>query len=75
MAIQIPGELETELQQLAAEQGTSIDALTELAIRQYLDLHSLVLHSSVEKGIAAVERGEWIDHDELFDRLERRYSR
>lgn len=34
-------------------------------------IHRLVLLEMVEKSLQKIRQGKWIDHDELFDRLEK----
>ena len=37
-------------------------------------IHRLVLLEMVERSLDKINQGRWIDHDELFDRIEKEYE-
>ena len=69
MVAHLNPEQEARLHLAATLRGVSADLIAQLAVAHYLQLKS-----SVQLGLEEAERGELIDHDELFDELERRYS-
>ena len=72
MEVRITPDLETKLTRLAAERGQNTDALVEEAIRKFVDHDEWFIHE-VEKGLAAAERGEFVEHDDVRKLIDRRY--
>jgi predicted transcriptional regulator len=58
-----------QLAQIAAEAGTVPERLVTNVVARYLDEDARSL-AAVEKGIAAAERGEFIEEEEMDARLE-----
>lgn len=72
MEVRITPDLESKLVRLAAERGEDTEALVEEAIQKLVD-HNEWFVTEVEKGLAAADRGELIDHDEIEKLINRRY--
>jgi predicted transcriptional regulator len=69
MEFQLPPELHARLRDLATQQGRSADELVEEVLSKYLDEESRFL-KTVEEGLAAAERGDFLEEDEIDARVE-----
>jgi predicted transcriptional regulator len=69
MEIHLTPEQETRLAQIAAKAGTAPERVVANVVTRYLGEEARFL-ASVEKGIAAAERGEFIEEAEMDARLE-----
>ena len=72
MEVNIGLDLQAKLARLAAERGRETQALVEEAIERFVDYDQWFLRE-VEKGSAAADRGELIDHEEIGKLINRRY--
>jgi len=72
MNVKLPPELETELARVAAERGCNAEALAKEAIERFLDYDAWFLQE-VNKGLAAAERGEFIEHAAVRKLIDDRY--
>jgi len=68
MEICLPGELEDKLSHLASRQGRDTSALVVEAVERLVD-HDLWFTSEVEKGLAQIESGQTLSHEEVGIRL------
>ena len=68
----IGSDLQAKLVRLAAERGQDAQALVQEAIEKLVDYDEWFLRE-VESGLAAADRGELIDHDEIGKLINRRY--
>jgi predicted transcriptional regulator len=73
MEVILPADLEGKLSRLAAEQGRDSGSLVLEAVERMVD-HDAWFIAEVEKGLAELERGEILSHEELGRRLEERLS-
>jgi predicted transcriptional regulator len=73
MEVHFTPELEAKLTHLAVIQGRDADELVQDALARYLENESQFLEA-VEKGIAAAERGEFIDEEEMDTRVEQMFK-
>lgn len=73
-SVRLDPEQREQLDRLAASMDRPRSYVVSEAIAQYLDYHTWKLER-VEEGKAAAERGELVDHDELFRDLRHRYGR
>ena len=73
MEIILPADLEGKLSRLAAEQGRDRGSLVVEAVERMVD-HDAWFIAEVEKGLAELERGEVLSHEELGRRIEERLS-
>jgi predicted transcriptional regulator len=62
-------EQQAQLAQIATRAGTVPERLVTNVVARYLDEEARFL-AAVEKGIAAAERGEFIEEEEMDARLE-----
>ena len=72
MEIQLAPEIQAKLARLAAERGTDAQALVQEAIERLVDYDEWFLRE-VEKGLAAADRGEFIEHEDVKKLIDRRY--
>lgn len=69
MNVPLTPEQEDKLGQIATQTGTVPERLVTSLVARFLDEETRFL-AAVEKGIAAAERGELIDEEEMDARLE-----
>ena len=69
MNVHFTPEQEAQLAQLATKTGTTPERVVTNLVGRYLDEEARFL-AAVEKGIAAAERGEFIEEEEMDARLE-----
>ena len=72
MEVRFDPKLEEKLARAAAEQGREREALVVEAVERMLSYDEWFL-AEVEKGIAAADRGEFIDHEEARKLIDGRY--
>jgi predicted transcriptional regulator len=72
MELHFTPESEARLNQLASEKGRGPEQLVLEIVQAYLD-HDQWFKHEVQKGLAQLDRGEFIEHDELVDRIERMF--
>ena len=73
MTIELAPEAEAALDRMVVITGRSRDELAGEAMQRHAAWYEFEARKIAESK-AAADRGEVIDHDELFDRLERRYA-
>ena len=69
MELHFTPEQQAKLAQIATKVGTDPERLVTNVVARYLDEEARFL-AAVDKGIAAAERGEFIDEEEMDARLE-----
>lgn len=69
MEVHFTPEQETQLSQIATEAGTAPERLVTNVVARYLDEEARFL-AAVGKGLAAADRGEFIEEEEMDARLE-----
>ena len=69
MEVHFTPEQQAKLAQIATQAGTVPERLVTNVVARYLDEEARFL-AAVEKGIAAAERGEFIEEEEMDARLE-----
>src|SRR6266851_991806 len=62
-------EIQTKLTRMAASRGSDPETLVREAVERFVDYDEWFA-SEVEKGLASVERGEVLTHEEVGARLE-----
>ncbi len=72
MEINLNPELQAKLARLAVERGRDMQAIVQEAIERFVEYDELFLRE-VEKGLAAADRGEFVEHDEIGRLLDNRY--
>jgi predicted transcriptional regulator len=73
MEVQLTPEQEAQLAQIAVKAGTNPERLAKDVLVRYLDDEARFL-AAVEKGLAAAERGEFIEEEEMDARIERMFN-
>jgi len=73
MEVHLTPEQQSQLAQIATTAGTDPERLVTEVVVRYLDEKARFLEA-VEKGIAAAERGEFIEEEEMDARLERMFQ-
>jgi predicted transcriptional regulator len=73
MEIRFSAELEEKLDCLASRLGRTREAIVAEAVERFMD-HENWLLREIEKGIAAADRGELVDHEEIKKLIDRRYQ-
>jgi len=68
MDLILPVDVEAKLSRLAAEQGRDRDSLVVEAVERMVD-HDAWFVAEVEKGLADLERGEVLSHEDLGKRI------
>jgi predicted transcriptional regulator len=72
MEVRLNPELQEKLTRLATEQGRDSEALVVEAVERLVNYDEWFLQE-VEKGIAAADRGEFVDHEAVKKLIDRRY--
>jgi len=72
MEVHLSAELEAKLTRVAAERGRSAETLVEEAVERLVD-HEAWFIREVQKGEAAADRGEFVEHRDIRDLIDRRY--
>jgi len=71
MEVTLSADVQAKLTRIAHERGTDAQALAREAIERLVNYDDWFVRE-VEKGMAQVERGETLSHQEVGARLERR---
>ena len=74
MEVRFTSEQEARLGKIANQAGTDAEHLVQDVVVRFLDDEARFL-AAVEKGLAAAERGEFIDEEEMDARLERMFQK
>ena len=70
MELHVTGELEAKLTQSAAKQGRNPDELVQDVLTRYLEEEARFIEA-VKRGEDALERGEYLTHEQVGERLQR----
>ena len=73
MEVRFTPDLEAKLSRMAAEQGRETQALVVEAVERIINYDEWFARE-VEKGLAAAERGEFSDHEDVRKLIDRRYK-
>ena len=76
MEVHFPPELESKLSRIAAERGRNTESLVFEAVERLVGQiasHDEWFVGEVEKGIAAADRGEFIEHADVRTLIDTRY--
>jgi predicted transcriptional regulator len=73
MEVHLNPDLQARLTHLAAEQGRDAEALAREAIERFVDRDEWFLRE-VENGLAQIEQGRVITHEQVGQRLEKRLA-
>jgi predicted transcriptional regulator len=72
MEIPLTPDLQAKLSRLAAQQGRASEALVVEAVERMVSYDEWFLRE-VEKGLAAAERGDLVEHEEVRKMIDQRY--
>lgn len=72
MEIRFAPELEDKLNRIAAQSGRDADQVVKDLVESYVH-HDEWFKQEVGKGLASLDRGEFIEHDEVVSRIERMF--
>jgi predicted transcriptional regulator len=70
MEVRLNPDIEARLARIATEQGRNAEVLAQEAIEHFVD-HDEWFVREVEKGLAQIDRGEVLTHEEVGARLEK----
>lgn len=70
MDVNLTPELQAKLDKVAAQQGRDVQSLVQEAVQRLVDYDQWFVRE-VEKGLAQIERGEVLEHEEVGARLEK----
>jgi predicted transcriptional regulator len=73
MELHVTGELEAKLTQSAAKQGRKPDELVQDVLTRYLEEEARFVEA-VKRGEEALDRGEYLTHEQVGERIERLMS-
>jgi predicted transcriptional regulator len=74
MEVRFTSEQEARLAQMATKAGTAPELLVKDVVVRYLEDEARFL-AAVEKGLAAAERGEFIEEEQMDARIERMFQK
>jgi predicted transcriptional regulator len=74
MVVHLTPEQEARIAKIASQAGTDPERLVMDVLVRYLDDEARFL-AAVEKGLAAAERGEFIEQEEMDARIERMFKK
>jgi predicted transcriptional regulator len=70
MEVRLTPDLQAKLARVAAERGRDAETLAKEVIERFVDYDEWFI-GEVEKGLAQIERGEVLTHEEVGTRLEK----
>jgi predicted transcriptional regulator len=68
--VNLTPDLQAKLDEVAAQQGRDAQSLVQEAVQRLVDYDQWFVRE-VEKGLAQIERGEVLEHEEVGARLEK----
>ena len=72
MEVNLSPELEATLNRKAAQQGRDSQSLLREAVERLVDYDEWFIRE-VENGLAAADRGEFVEHDQIGELIDSRY--
>jgi predicted transcriptional regulator len=72
MEVPLTPEQQAKLSRMASAQGRAAETLVQEAVDHLLNYNDWFLRE-VDKGLAAADRGEFVEHDHIRKRIDRRY--
>jgi predicted transcriptional regulator len=72
MEVRLKPDLQAKLTRLATQQGRDSEALVVEAVERMVNYDEWFLQE-VEKGLAAADRGEFVEHEDIRKLIDRRY--
>ena len=72
MEVRLKPDLEAKLSRLASEQGRDRESLVVEAVERMVNYDEWFIRE-VEKGLAAADRGEFVEEEDIRKLIDRRY--
>jgi predicted transcriptional regulator len=72
MEVRLKPDLQAKLTRLATQHGRDSEALVVEAVERMVNYDEWFLQE-VEKGLAAADRGEFVEHEDVRKLIDRRY--
>lgn len=72
MEVHFSPDLETKLNRVAAENSSDTDGYVQQLVEHYLD-HDAWFRQNVKKGLEQLDRGEYLTHEAVGERIERMF--
>jgi predicted transcriptional regulator len=72
MEVPLTPDQQAKLSRMASAQGRAAEALVQEAVDHLLNYNDWFLRE-VDKGLAAADRGEFVEHDDIRKMIDRRY--
>jgi len=72
MEVHLSPEIQARLNRLAAQQGRIAESLVHDSVERLVNYDEWFL-DEVKKGLAAADRGEFIDHEDIGKTIDSRY--
>jgi predicted transcriptional regulator len=72
MEVQFTPDQQDKLARMAAAQGRAAEALVQEAVDRLLS-HEVWFSQEVDRGLAAADKGEFVEHDDVRRMIESRY--
>jgi predicted transcriptional regulator len=72
MEVQFTSDQQAKLTRMAAEQGRAAETLVQEAVERFLNYDEW-FSLEVDKGLAAADRGEFVEHDDIRKMIDSRY--
>jgi predicted transcriptional regulator len=72
MEVHFSPDLETKLNRVAAENSSDTDRYVQQLVEHYVD-HDAWFRQKVGKGLESLDRGEYLTHEEVGERIERMF--
>jgi predicted transcriptional regulator len=73
MEVHLSPEFEAELKRIASERGCLVDQFVQEIVEAYLD-HGRWFRAEVQKGLAQLDDGERVSHDEVVASIKRMFQ-
>ena len=73
MEVHLTAEQEAQLDALAGKKGRPAEKLAQEVLLQYLEYEANFVQA-VEKGFASLDRGDYVDHEEVGRRIKKRFG-
>ncbi len=70
MEVHLPPDKEARLAQIAAHKGRNTDELVQAVLDSYLEYDARFIEA-VNLGLAAADRGEFVEHEEVWANVEK----
>ena len=72
MEIHFKPELEDKLNRIASQSGRQAGQIVEELVETYVE-HDQWFRREVDKGLAQLDRGEFVEHDEVMAQIDRMF--